>query len=152
MAARSRRAPARKSKAELSLNSPLTVSWLWRLATLIGFTISGLYVVYTAWTGFGWWQPASIALVEDRITKVVAPISSKVDEQGISILSGRIETLKGSKQLQADAKSRLDLQSHTTKDPIALQLIAQQQKSIDETLKGIDDQIATLSAQLQTKK
>ena len=147
-----KRKPVRKRSAGSELTRPITVSWIWRLAAVLGGTISGLYVVYTAWVGFGWWQPASIALVDEHITKVVAPIVSKVDAQGISILSGRIETLRGSKQQQVDAKSRLELQSHTTKDPIALQLIAQQQKSIDDTLKGIDDQIAALSAQLQKQQ
>jgi hypothetical protein len=137
-------------KASNPLSQPLTVSRLWRIAALAGGFISGLYVVYTAWTGFGWWQPAGVAYVDMHIESAVKPIVTKVDDQGISILSGRIETLKGSKQLQVDAKSRLELQSHTTKDPIALQIIAGQQKSIDETIKGIDDQIATLSAQLQT--
>ena len=144
-ASRFRKAPSNP------LVRPLTVSWLWRLAAVLGGTISGLYVVYTAWTGFGWWEPAGVAYVDDHVTKAIAPIASKVDAQGVSILSGRIETLKASKQLQSADKARLDLQTRTTKDPVALQIITAQQKSIDDTIKGIDEQLATLSAQLQTQ-
>jgi len=128
----------------------IVYSGIWKIATIAGGMLVGLYGGYIAWTGLGFWQPAGITYVDDHITKAVAPIAAKQDEQGLSILSGRLETLKGSRQLQVDAKGRLDLQTHTTKDPVALQIIQGQQKSIDDTIKGIDDQIATLSAQLQT--
>lgn len=123
-------------------------SGVWKIATIIGGTLIAFYAFFTAWVGLGLPKVATY----DYVDGIVRPIVSKVDDQGISILQGRIETLKGAKQLQEDAKSRLDLQSHTTKDPIAIQIIQGQQKSIDDILKGIDEQIAKLSAQVQTKK
>lgn len=130
----------------------IVYSGAWKIATLAGGFLVALYAAWTAWTGFGWWVPAGITYVDAHIEQALKPISLKVDAQGESILSGRIETLKGAKQLQVDARSRLDLQQHTTKDPVAVQIMQGQQKSIDETLKGIDDQIAKLSGLLQSKK
>ncbi len=130
----------------------IVYSGAWKLATLVGGALVALYASWTAWTGVGWWVPAGINYVDGHIEQALRPIATKVDEQGMSILSGRIETLKAAKQLQVDARSRLDLQSHTTKDPVAIQIIQGQQKSIDETVKGIDDQIAKLSGELQSKK
>lgn len=143
---------SRRQRARLPDAAHIVYSGVWKIATIAGGTLIALYTSYVAWTGLGFWQPAGIAYVDGHIEQAVKPIASKVDEQGASILSGRIETLKSSRQQQIDAKSRLDLQSHTTKDAIAIQLIGQQQKSIDDTIKGIDGQIATLSAQLQAKQ
>lgn len=144
---RPRRRPRRRPVDRI--DSPLTVSRLWRIGAVFATLVAGTYATWTAWIGFGWWVPASVTLVDDHITRVVAPIAGKVDEQGASILSGRIETLRGARQLQVDAKSRLELASHTTKDLIAGQIIQGQQKTTDETIKGIDDQITELTAQLQ---
>jgi hypothetical protein len=154
MASAAKRTPKRQAQrvpAARQFDQPLSVSRMWKFGGIIGALISGLYVTWTAWTGFGWWVPASVALVDDHITKVVAPISRKVDDQGKSILSGRIETLKASRQLQVDAKSRLELQTLTTKDPIAQQIIAGQKKSVDDTIKSIDDNIADVTAKLLQK-
>lgn len=134
------------------LRQPITVSWIWRFAAIAGTALIGTFGVYTAWTGFGWWQPAGISYVNDRIKEVVQPLAAKVDEQGDSILSGRIETLKASKQLQLGDRAKWEVQSHTTKDPVTVQLIGQQKNNIDDTVKGIDDQITKLSTQLQMKK
>ena len=147
-----RRASGAARRSRGSLNAPITVPRIWKFGGIAGGAFIGFYAVYVAWTGFGWWQPAGITYVDDHITKAVAPIAAKQDDQGISILSGRIEVLKASKQLQVGDRSRLDLSLRTTKDPIAIQIIQSQQKNIDDTIKGIDEQIASLTAQLQTKK
>lgn len=139
--------PSKKSDS-----AQVVYSGTWKLATIAGGMLVAAYAAWTAWTGFGWWVPAGITYVDGHIEQALKPISLKVDAQGESILSGRIETLKGSKQLQMDARSRLDLTVRTTKDPVAIQIIQGQQKSIDEIIKGIDEQIAKLSAQLQSKK
>lgn len=133
-------------------SAQVVYSGIWKMATLAGGALIAMYATWTAWTGFGWWVPAGVAYVDVHVASALKPITSKVDEQGVSILSGRVETLKAVRQLQIDAKSRLDLQSHTTKDPVAIQIIQGQQKNIDETIKGIDDQIAKLSGQLQSKQ
>ena len=143
-----RSAPA-KSKSN---SAQVVSSGVWKIATIAGGMLVAAYATWTAWTGFGWWVPAGITYVDGHIEQAVKPIASKVDAQGISILSGRIETMKAAKQLQVDAKSRLDLQSHTTKDPVAIQIIQGQQKSIDDNIKGIDDLIAKLSGELQNKQ
>lgn len=133
-------------------SAQVVYSGVWKIATLVGGVLVALYAVWTAWQGFGWWVPAGVTYVDGRIEHAIKPLTTKVDEQGVSLLSGRIETLKSSKQLQVDARSRLDLAAHTTKDPIAVQIIQGQQKSIDGTLKDIDDQIANLNGLLQSKK
>jgi hypothetical protein len=122
-----------------------TLIWLGKLGA--GFIISTA-LVWTAWNTLGLPKVATYEYVDG----VVRPISAKQDEQGASILAGRIETLKASKQLQAGDRSKLEVQSHITKDPTAISLIATQQKTIDDTIKGIDDQIADLAADLKRQK
>lgn len=148
MPPRKKQAPTRKTKDDV--NSMIVVSGLWRIGAIAGGALAAVYAAYIAWNGLGWWVPAGITYVDSHIDSAIRPIVTKVDDQGISITNGRLDILKGQRQQQTDAKSRLELQSHITKDPIALQLIQSQQKGIDETIKAIDDQIATLSAELKT--
>jgi hypothetical protein len=118
----------------------------------VAWAVGALVAAYAGWSaylGLGGPKFATYEYVGGQIRQVVEPIASKVDSQGIYIISGRIETLKASRQQQLDARSRLDLQSHTTKDPVAIQIIAGQQKSIDDVVKSIDNQVLELSSQLK---
>ncbi len=121
------------------------VKWVaWGAGALV---VAG--AAWTAWNALGLPKVATYDYVTGQIREVVAPIATKVDSQGIYILSGRIETLKGSRQQQLDAKNRLELQLHTTKEPVAVQIIAGQERAIDEVIKSLDSQIVDLSAQLK---
>jgi hypothetical protein len=138
-------APRRK----VAVQEPQTVLMqgsIWLAKWGAGFLMTASAIA-VAWNTLGLPKVATYEYVDG----VVRPIATKVDEQGSSVLNGRIETLKVGRQQQVANRDRLDLQAHTTKDPFALQLVAQQQKSIDDEIKGIDDQIAKLSAQLQSK-
>lgn len=150
LAASSAKSKSRKAAARKPEPAYIVYSGAWKIATLAGGSIVAVYAVWTAWVGFGWWIPAGVSLVDDHITKAVAPISTKVDLQGLSLLNGRLEALKISRQLQLNDKAKWDVQSHTTQDQTALQLIAQQQHEIDDQIKLIDGQIAKLAAQLQS--
>ena len=124
------------------------VAWVaWGAGSLV---LAG--AAWTAYGALGLPKVATYDYVDDHVRAVVQPLATKVDEQGLSILAGRIEVLKASKQLQLGDKARLDLQARTIKDPVALQIIAGQQKTVDETIRAIDDQVAKLSAQLQAKQ
>ncbi len=148
-----RRAPATRVRLEggVKLTDPASVvsagviKWVaWVAGTLV---LAG--AAWTAWNALGLPKVATYDYVTGQIREVVQPIASKVDSQGVYILSGRIETLKGSRAQQLDAKNRLELQLHTTKDPVAVQIIQGQQKSIEEVVKSLDAQIVDLSAQLK---
>ena len=119
--------------------------WLGKLGT--GFLLSAA-AVFAAWNTLGLPKVATYEYVDG----VIKPIAIKVDDQGASILAGRIETLKQSRALQAGDKNKLEVQSHITKDPTAINLIAVQQRTIDETIKVIDDQIAELAADLKRQQ
>lgn len=121
------------------------VKWVaWGVGALVA-----LGAAWTAYNALGLPKFTTYEYVNGQIREVVAPIASKVDSQGVYILSGRIETLKGSRQQQLDAKNRLELQLHSTKDAVAVQIIQGQQKSIEEVVKSLDAQIVDLSAQLK---
>ncbi len=139
-----KRAPQRRADPA-SVVSTGVVHWVaWGAGTL---ALAG--AAWTAWNALGLPKVATYEYVGSQIREVVQPIASKVDSHGIYILSGRIETLKGSRQQQLDAKNRLELQLHSTKDSVAVQIIQGQERSIEEVVKSLDAQIVDLSAQLK---
>lgn len=104
---------------------------------------------WTAYNALGLPKVATYEYVGNQIKEAVQPIASKVDSQGIYILSGRIEVLKSSRQQQITDRNRLDLLQRSTKDVVAVQIIVGQQKTIDDVVKSIDSQIVDLSTQLK---
>ncbi len=148
-----RTAPAQRVRLEggVRINDPAAilkkgvVVWVaWATGVLVAAAAA-----WTAWNALGLPKFTTYEYVGTQIRQAIEPVASKVDQQGIYLLSGRIETLKGSKAQQLDAKNRLDLALHTTKDPVAVQIIDGQRKSIEEVVKSLDSQIADLSAQLK---
>lgn len=130
------------------LSEPITVLDAMGKLKWLGGTVIAFSAFVAAWVYLEWPVPATRGYVDGSVNKVITRIDS-VDSLG---LRNRIETLKGRKGQLDQERVNLELQLKQTRDPVAVQIIAnRRQANMEETsdaakvLLDTEDQIRKLS-------